>query len=194
MYFPVILLLCCASDTPKPHAMKPVDRLSDDEFADLVQRAATLPDAPSALVRAAIDLWPAALQTAPLKDASQAAWRLVSAVLSFDSWAGPRLAPGMRSAASDTRHLLFNAMGRDIDLRISPAAGGFALTGQVLGPDESGSIELAPQSGAAAALSSALDALGEFRLDAVQGGTYRMTLRLGRDEVVLPPIEVGPRS
>ena len=44
--------------------------------------------------------------------------RLVQAVLSFDSWAQPVLAAGVRSGATDTRHLLFNAQGRDVDLRI----------------------------------------------------------------------------
>ena len=88
-------------------------------------------------------------------------------------------------------------MGRDIDLRISPAADQFALTGQILGPDESGQVELATQTGDGIELAdarvAALDALGEFRLDGVRGGTYRLTLRLGGDEIVLPPIEVGGR-
>ena len=174
--------------------MKPVDSLSDDEFAQLVQRAVALPDAPPTLVRAAIGLWPAA-RPATLRSVADAALRLVHAVLSFDSWAQPALASGMRAGASDTRHLLFSAMGRDIDLRISPAAGRFALTGQILGPDEAGRIELAAQSGGAADHADAqvarLDELGEFRLDGVRGGTYRLTLRMGGDEIVLPPIVVG---
>ena len=104
---------------------------------------------------------------------------------------------GMRSVASDTRHLLFSAQGRDIDLRISPAADQFALTGQILGPDEAGVIELAARAHDGQKASGArivpLDALGEFRLDGVPGGTYQMTLRMGGDEIVLPPIEVGCR-
>ena len=176
--------------------MKPVESLSDDEFVHLVHRAIALPDAPTSLVRAAIDLWPAA-QPATLTRVAQAALRLVTAVLSFDSWAQPPLALGMRSGASDTRHLLFSAMGRDIDLRISPAADHFALTGQILGPDESGLVELATQSGddadGTAARVASLDELGEFRLDGVRGGTYRLTLRMGGDEIVLPPIIVGER-
>ena len=176
--------------------MKPVDSLSDDEFVHLVQRAVALPDAPPWLVRAAVELWPASPHSA-LKGVAQAAIRLVTAVLSFDSWASPPAAMGMRALASDTRHLLFSAMGRDIDLRISPAADQFALTGQILGPDESGLVELATQTGDGIGLAdarvAALDALGEFRLDGVRGGTYRLTLRLGGDEIVLPPIEVGGR-
>ena len=174
--------------------MKPLDTLSDDEFAHLAQRAARLPDAPPDLVRAAIELWPAR-QAASLSEVARSALRLITAVLSFDSWAQPPVALGMRALASDTRHLLFSAMGRDIDLRISPAAEHFALSGQILGPDEAGMVELATQRGdgqtECGAYVASLDELGEFRLDGVRGGTYRLTLRMGRDEIVLPPIDVG---
>lgn len=177
--------------------MKPVQSLSDDEFVQLVQRAVALPDAPPSLVRAAIAVWPAA-RPAAVQGLAQAALRLVRAVLSFDSWAQPPMAAGMRAGACATRHLLFCALGRDIDLRISPAADHFALTGQILGPDESGMVELQTQSGDDAggtgARIASLDDLGEFRLDGVRGGTYRLTLRMGGDEIVLPPIEVGGRA
>ncbi len=176
--------------------MKPVDRLSDDEFSHRVQQAVALPDAPPRLVRAALDLWPAP-SVATVASVAQAALRLVTAVLSFDSWAHPPTAMGLRAVASETRHLLFSAMGRDIDLRISPAANHFALTGQILGPDEAGVVELATPSvdgnKPADVRVASLDALGEFRLDGVRGGTYRLTLRVGDDEIVLPMIEVGAR-
>lgn len=176
--------------------MKPIDQLSDDELTHLARRAADLPDAPPVLLRAAIDLWPTP-QTSSLSEVARSALRLISAVLSFDSWAQPPLALGMRAAASDMRHLLFSAQGRDIDLRISPAGEHFALSGQILGPDESGVVELEPQSDTgmapAEARTAALDSLGEFRLDGLAGGTYRLTLRVGGDEIVLPPIEVGRR-
>ena len=179
--------------------MKPVHSLSDDEFVHLVQRALALPDAPQPLVRAAIGLWPAARPSA-LKSMADAALRLVAAALSFDSWSRPATALGMRAGASQTRHLLFSAMGRDIDLRITPAADHYALTGQILGPDDAGRVELAlqPDAGSAppdapGARVTALDSLGEFRLDGVRVGTYRLTLRLGGDEIVLPPIVVGAR-
>jgi hypothetical protein len=178
-------------------AMKPIDDLSDDEFAHLVQRAVALPDAPESVVRAAIDLWPVPQRTA-LKDLARAGVRLVRAVLTFDSWASPAVAMGMRSVASDTRHLLFSAQGRDIDLRISPAADHFALTGQILGPDEAGAVELVTHAEgglqAQEAHAAPLDAMGEFRLDGVRGGTYQLTLRVGADEIVLPPIVVGERA
>ena len=176
--------------------MKPVAQLTDDEFVRVVQSAATLPDAPVALIRSAVALWPAH-RSASLKEVGQAALRVVSAALTFDSWGQPAVALGMRAGASDTRHLLFSAMGRDIDLRISPAADLFALTGQILGPDDAGVIELATDGDADEEASdgrtAVLDAFGEFRLEGVQSGTYRVTLRMGSDTIILPPIVVGQR-
>ena len=184
--------------------MKPVDSLTDDDFAALVQRAARLPDAPPSLLRAALDLWPQAHQPTTLRDLAVTARQIIRAVLSFDSWAQPVTALGMRSVGSDTRHLLFSAMGRDVDLRISRAANAFALTGQILGPDEQGTIELVSHIDAAhadeagdavpASRSTALDELGEFRLTDIRAGTYVMTLRMGDEEIVLPPITVGEKA
>jgi hypothetical protein len=126
--------------------------------------------------------------------ARAAASRRLAAVLRFDSWACSSLARGLRSPPADARHLLFSAMGRDIDLRITPAEQHFALAGQILGPDESGSVELTPQAGQGqSSRSAAIDALGEFRLDGVRSGTYRLTLRIDSDEVWLPPIDVSGR-
>jgi hypothetical protein len=174
--------------------MKPVDQLSDDEFVRLVERAATLPDAPPALVRAAIDKWDAA-QPSLVQSAAKAILKRASAALTFDSWAAGSLAFGVRAAPSDTRHLLFSAEGRDIDVRIAPAAGHFAVTGQILGPDESGVVELARAAGddigTPAVKAAALDPMGEFRLEGVLRGAYVLTLRLGENEIVLPPINVG---
>jgi hypothetical protein len=168
--------------------MKPIDHLSENEFAKLVRRAVALPDAPPGLLRAAIGQWDAA-QPSVLQAATQAVLKRVVAALTFDSWAAGSLA-----VPSDTRHLLFSAMGRDIDVRIAPAAGHFALTGQILGPDESGVIELANASGdIGGAARAKVDALGEFRLEDIPGGSYVMTLRLGEVEIVLPQIDVGER-
>jgi hypothetical protein len=171
--------------------MKPDDQLTDEDLASLLPRAAAMPDAPDPLIRAAEDLAP---RGATPGDVARAATRLLAAALRFDSWAGAPLAFGMRALPSDTRHLLFSAMGRDIDLRITPAEAHFALAGQILGPDESGRVELTPQAGQGEGRrTAAIDELGEFRLDGVHRGTYRVTLRMGGDEIVLPPIEVGER-
>lgn len=170
--------------------MKPIDQLTDEELALMAQRAAALPDAPQALLAAANALMSEPPQTT-LPELARAATRLLAAALRFDSWAGAPLAFGMRALPADTRHLLFSAMGRDIDLRITPADEQFAVTGQVLGPDESGRVELS--GGGTAKRVAAIDDLGEFRLDGIDRGTYLLTLRMGSDEIALPPIEVGGR-
>jgi hypothetical protein len=169
--------------------MKPLDPHTDDPFAQQVRRAVhALPDAPAAWQQAAIGLWPAA--PGPLASAGQALVRLVTAVLTFDSWATPGLALGMRSLRSPTRHLLYSAQGRDIDLRITPAAEHFTVNGQILGPDETGHIELVAQ-GDSHAQGAALDAMGEFRIDGVRAGRYMLTLHLGDQPIVVQTLDVG---
>ncbi len=130
-----------------------------------------------------------------LRDAARSVLQRMAAALHFDSRNLTPQAAGMRTAATETRHLLFSAKGRDIDLRVAPAAGGFALSGQVLGPDESGRVELAAHvrgSGPSRRCRAApLDDLGEFHIDEVEQGTYVLTLKVGGDEIVLPPIDVG---
>jgi hypothetical protein len=144
------------------------------------------------LQRAAIGLWPARAPESPLKIAAQALLRQVTAVLSFDSWASPALSMGVRSLRSPTRHLLFSAMGRDIDLRITETGGAYSLTGQILGPDDSGLVELMRHDEEAASTHVApLDALGEFRIGGLQGGTYVLTLRLSAEQIVLPSVLLG---
>ncbi len=170
--------------------MKPLDQLSDADLGQALQRPAReLPSAPLPWQRAALALFPAA---APLRDTAAALGRLVRAVLSFDSWAVPATAAGMRSLRSPTRHLLYSAEGRDIDLRISAQAEHFSLSGQILGPDETGHIELsALDEGGGALHQGALDALGEFRIDSVPPGLYRLTLHVGDAPIVVQPLEVG---
>lgn len=168
--------------------MKPLARLPDDEFERLLVAAVALPDAPPALVHRAIALWAAQPTSAPNL------LRRIAASLAFDSWAQPAAAAGVRAPRSATRHLLFSAEGRDIDLRVTPAGeAGFTLSGQVLGPDESGEVELALPAGGAAR-HAALDALGEFRIEGLVAGDYRLTLRLGGDEIELPAVPVGAPS
>lgn len=170
--------------------MTPDDNLlSDDALSALVHRAQTaLPDAPPALLRAALGLW----TTAHAPSALRSALRQVMAVLSFDSWALSPQAAGMRGVAGDSRHLLFSAEGRDVDLRIARGeGGGWLLAGQVLGPDESGRIALSPAAGGAALHSADLDDLGEFHLDNVAAGSWRLTLETPGQIVELPPIDVG---
>jgi hypothetical protein len=92
---------------------------------------------------------------------------------------------------SHVRSLVFSAAARDIDLRIAPQDDAFLLGGQLLGPNGEGSVELAGEPARSAPRVVALSRLGEFRIDGVGQGTYLLTLRLGGDEIVLSPIEVG---
>lgn len=168
--------------------------LPDDELARLARRAVdALPDAPADSIQRAIALWPAPTpqQPSPLREAVASGWRLVQAVLRYDSAVASPLALGLRGGAAGgpTRHLLFSAEGRDIDLRVTASRDRFAIMGQVLGPDEAGRIELHDDDGHRAG--AELDELGGFVLDDLPPGRYRMSLRAGGDEVALPPIELG---
>jgi hypothetical protein len=179
--------------------MKPLHELRDDELAELARLGQTLRDAPAPLLHQALRLW----SGSPLAQGGvwQAAARRVLAVLSFDSWATSPLAAGMRSApapftAEPARHLLFSAQGRDLDLRVLPQGQGFAVSGQVLGPDLGGQVRLVAEGGAGetAERVTELDELGGFHIDNLARGRYLLTLRAGEDEVVLPTIEIGPRD
>lgn len=178
--------------------MKPIESLNDDELAALVKGAAALPDAPEAMIKSAVGLWRAA-HPAPAKPAAQGVLDRIRAVLTFDSWSASPTALGLRSmpAQSQTRHMMFSARGRDIDLRIVSSAESYVLAGQILGPDETGLIELAVDTASEQAMqtlrTTTLDELGAFRLDNVHAGTYWMTLKLAGDAVELPPIDVGER-
>ena len=173
--------------------MKPLQQLSDDDLVQALRRAhRELPDAPPAWQRSALALFRAPAGTS-LRDAAVALGRLVHAVLTFDSWAAPSLVGGMRSLRSPTRHLLYSAQGRDIDLRINPQGGLFSLSGQILGPDETGRIELVALGSPDTAVGheGALDALGEFRIDGVPAGLYRLSLHVGDAPIIVQPLEVG---
>ena len=182
----------------------PLRALSDDELLARLPKAAALPDAPAAWTARVVASWqaPQAAQAplgARIAEAADGLRQRVQAWLSFDSWASAPLAAGLRSTGvSTTRQLVFSAEGRDIDLRIAPTGARFSVSGQVLGPDESGSVALAPESlagdaaeDAASAHLATLDALGEFHLADIEPGRYRLALRLPTHDIVLPPFDVG---
>jgi hypothetical protein len=172
--------------------MTSIDQLSDDAWLALVREAITMPDAPPRLLARALELWRLHQPPHPMPPLRQR-WL---ARVSFDSWGSAPVAAGMRALPAEFRHLLFATEVYDIDLRIAPAAEAYALSGQLLGPDGAGSVELAALGGPQASASRrtvALDAQSEFRIDDVRSGRYLITVRLAADEIVLPPIEVGSR-
>lgn len=178
--------------------MKPLHALTDAEFVALARQAVQLPDAPAAWVDAAIARFQPAAAPVTAAEVARSLGRLICAVLSVDSWApAPGQALAVRSAGADARHLLYSAEGRDIDLRVAPHAGHppyYALAGQVLGPDESGKVQVyrADATDAPPVAQTALDEMGEFHLDALPEGRYQLTLLLGEDRIELPTLNVGP--
>jgi len=175
---------------PDP-ASDPLKQLTDDELLARLPAAAALPDAPQAWMQRAIEAWRSPVE-APLAEAGRALRERVQAWLRFDSWAAAPLAAGLRSTGtSATRQLVFSAEGRDVDLRIAPAEGGrFSVSGQVLGPDERGTVLLAHEGGPAAH-ETALDDFGEFHLEDVEPGRYRLSLALPSQVLELPVFDIG---
>ena len=174
-------------------AMPTFDRLTDSELlAQLRLAVASLPDVPADLQRAAVALW----TTAPSTPASIARLatgvRRVVATLTFDSRAASSAVMSLRSGSVATRHWLFCAEGRDVDVRVAAHPDGWQVSGQVLGPDAAGTVRLSTLDvDEAPALETALDELGEFHFDAVAAGRRLLTLNFPDVEIVLPPIAVG---
>jgi hypothetical protein len=174
--------------------MKPISTLDDDEFSRLLKAAVDMPDAPPALVRAAASLWPSRESSTP-NTTNHALLNRVLAVLSFDSWAVSTASLGLRAVQSNqSRQLIFTAPGRDIDVRIVSSNDSYVLAGQILGPDESGAVELSVNTESQSARvihKSNIDDLSSFHIDNLRAGTYWMTLTLSSGEIELPPIQVG---
>ena len=176
--------------------MKPIATLDDAEFSSLVKASVDMPDAPLPMVRAAVELWPS-LAPSGLGAVAGSALKRIRAVLSFDSWTVSPAALGLRATqTSESRHLMFSAPGRDIDVRIVSGNDSYVLAGQILSPDENGAVELSVNTDEQAARvihKCELDDLGSFRIDNLRAGTYWMTLSVNNDVVDLPPIQVGAR-
>lgn len=150
-----------------------------------LMRSDTMEDAPSHVIARALRLMrPQRPSEAP------GILRRLLATLTFDSQQMP-LAAGIRAGQSGVRQLLFSAEDRVLDVRIAPSGTQWIVSGQVLGPDTSGQIELL---GAAGAVQAELNALSEFVLPAVPAGSYQLTLRQGTVEVVIPGLELGGSS
>lgn len=111
----------------------------------------------------------------------------IIAWLSFDSAQVP-LARGVRSGMFAKRQLLFNAQGFDLDLRIMPTGSMWTVSGQVLGTDASGQVEL---QGPTTTMQAALNGLCEFTLPAVPAGSYILTIRLPEVDIEVARLEVG---
>lgn len=160
-----------------------IDALDDEEFAARLRQAVALADAPAAQVHAAIALWPTA-------HGVLRALRRITATLSFDSRL-QRPALAVRGTGNAERQLLFSSEGRDIDLRVTLIAQHVMLSGQVLGPDEGGRIDVLSTDAEPSVMTSAdLSEMGEFRIESLAPGRYQLVLTFAEAEIVLPPLDL----
>jgi|SRR5215813_2988930 len=145
-----------------------------------LMRADTTESAPDYALARVIAMLP---QPAP---ASSAIKRIL-ATLRFDT-IGLSPAYGTRSEATAERQLLYEAGETQLHLQVSPAGDQWVITGQVLGPQGSGRVELSGESGL---IEASLDDRCEFELPPVTPGSYWMVLRLSDLELEVPELKLG---
>jgi hypothetical protein len=166
--------------------MKSRPELTDAAIEQSLRASRDLLDAPEHVIHRAL-----AIYTRQRVEEQPSFLRRLAAVLTFDSGAASPLAFGMRSSGGAVRQLLFSVEGRDIDLRIAPAAQAqtFALSGQILGPDSLGIVVMEPEAGGERR-EVALSELGEFQLPPVAAGIYKLTLELADMAIDLPLVRI----
>jgi hypothetical protein len=164
----------------KPH------QLTDDAIVQALRAESTQMDAPEHVIQRAFTIWKPKTATA-----SQTVLSKVLAVLKFDSMTASPVAMGVRSIGSATRQMLFSAEGRDIDVRIAPRTIGNAqkwdVVGQVLGPDDNGSVSLRSEH---REWSANLNELSEFHIEDVPEGEYQLLVMLNGSVIVLPDLKI----
>jgi hypothetical protein len=124
--------------------------LTDAAIAQHLRAGRDLEAPPDAVLLRAMAVWRPRAASAPvaatLVRAAGVLVRRLQAALSHDSGLSPGLAPGLRSAVTTPRQLLYSSDGTDIDLRVmSPDArtgAGWRITGQLLGPVGTGQAVL----------------------------------------------------
>jgi len=154
----------------------------DDTLQRWLVASRALEEAPEQLVQDAIDLW----DKRPRPLAASPARRRLSVGLIFDSLQSSAALAGVR-ARDDARQLLFSMEGRDVDLRIrrsgSSPAGGWTVSGQVLGPDGQGSTSIRCGGFEATVPWSAMC---EFHVEPIPAGECIVSLHAEDWEAVLP--------
>jgi anti-sigma factor RsiW len=127
-------------------------------------------DAPPAVLARAVQLF----RTRAVTPAPSLVQRIVAA-LRFES---TPLTPafGLRGESAAVRQLIYTAgdSAIDIDLRIAPAAGGWQVSGQLLGDDLGPGV--ARLHGAAFSAEAPIDALSTFALPPAPAAVYTLTL------------------
>jgi hypothetical protein len=165
--------------------MKPI-HLSDDAIIEALRAESTQMDAPEHVIQRAFTLW-----KPKIANLQQSLLGKVFAALKFDSAAVSPMSMGVRSIGGTTRQMLFSAEGRDIDVRIAPRVKGatrqWDITGQVLGPDDNGSVSLR---GANREWSSNLNEMSEFLIEDVPEGECQLMVLFNGSVVVLPELKI----
>jgi len=163
---------------------------SDEQLEQWLRASRTLEDAPAWLVERVIAQGPSMLPATTPQPTPGEVLRRVLARLVSDTGAVPALALGLRSSAPVMRHLMYAAEGCDIDLRVVPAgpAGGWVLSGQVLGPEFHGEVRLL---GDGIDQRAPLDDSAEFRFGPVPAGRWQLML-IGSDlQIELPTLDIA---
>lgn len=146
-----------------------------------LMRADRSEDAPSHVVARAVRLFN--LRSAPSRPSIR---QRLLATLQFDSAWQPA-AMGVRSASTQPRQLLFSDGEHVFDVRITAAGAEWTMAGQVLGPVESGRVDVR---GPAGAFHTELNEMGEFTLQ-IPPGTYALLVTLADVEVEIPTLKIG---
>lgn len=111
----------------------------------------------------------------------------IVAVLKMDL-APNRAAFGERSAGSDVRQMLYESGDNAVDIRITASDSGFDIRGQILG-DGFASGEAGIES-PEFSTSAAIDDIGGFRLRSIPAGDYTLTLRDGKNEILIEGLKL----
>lgn len=161
--------------------MRNSSRPDEAEIVRRLTESRALQEAPEALLAEAIALW-------DQRPRQRVAPRLLAAILTFDTLA-PNLALPSTRAHEEARHLLYSIEGRDVDLRIrrssALATGGWAIVGQVLGPEQAGRISVRCEA-FEAQVPWTLN--GEFHLEPVPAGECTISLDTDEWQAVLPTL------
>lgn len=121
--------------------------------------------------------------------ARPSALRRLVATLIFDTRAQPRPL-GVRAVENRVRRLLFQAEGVELDLEVLPSVDGLRLAGQVTVGGFEPSRGWLRLTGASSERKAALDEAGEFRMDTLLPGSYRLEVQLPDRVVEIPTLPV----
>jgi hypothetical protein len=158
-----------------------------DALGRLLSDSRRLETPPSWATHRAEALW----VSRPAETAPGPAWKRVVATLVRSIDPAP-LALGLRGPGASVRQWLFHAEEHDIELRLRPDAVQpdccWELSGQILGPQAQGMLQLLPVGAEATVWSQSLDPLGSFRFPGLNAGTWQLTVSLGDRRLELPAL------